>query len=94
MPQGGEIPFVFDLFPPILKPLVTPADRVMADTVSSAWVQFAKTGNPNRTGLPEWPAYTAATDRLLEWGLPIAVRQHFRAAQLDLLTALTLRRGK
>jgi carboxylesterase type B len=62
----------------------------MADTVSYAWVQFAKTGNLNRAGLPEWPANTASTDRLLEWGAPIAVRQHFRAEQLDLLTAATL----
>jgi para-nitrobenzyl esterase len=88
--HGGEIPFVFDHFPAIMKPFVTPADRQMADTVSSAWVQFAKTGNPNRAGLPEWPAYSAATDRLLEWGAPIAVRQHFRAEQLDLLTTVTL----
>ena len=88
--HGGEIPFVFDHFPAIMKPFVTPADRQMADTVSSAWVQFAKTGNPNRAGLPEWPAYSAATDRLLEWGAPIGVRQHFRAEQLDLLTTVTL----
>jgi hypothetical protein len=30
-------------------------------------------------GIPEWPPYSAATDRLREWGSPIAVRQHFRA---------------
>jgi hypothetical protein len=36
----------------------------------------------------------ADTDRLLEWGAPIAVRQHFRAEQLDLLTAAMLARPK
>jgi para-nitrobenzyl esterase len=92
--HGGEIPFVFDHFPEILAPFASAGDRQMADTVSSAWVQFAKTGNPNREGLPEWPSYTPATDKLLEWGSPIAVRQHFRAEQLDLLTALTLARGR
>ena len=46
LPHGGEIPFVSDDFPGILKPFPTPADRVMADTVSSARVQFAKTGIP------------------------------------------------
>ncbi|HUB80153.1 MAG TPA: carboxylesterase family protein [Bryobacteraceae bacterium] len=94
VPHGGEIPFVFDHFPALLKPFVTAADQVMADKVSSAWVQFAKTGNPNGAGLPEWPAYTATADRLLEWGTPIAVRQHFRAERLDLLTTVLRRRAK
>jgi carboxylesterase type B len=57
-------------------------------------VQFAKTGNPKRDGLPAWPAYTAATDRLLEWGSTIAERQHFRAGQLDLLTLVSMMRPK
>jgi para-nitrobenzyl esterase len=92
--HGGEIPFVFDQFPAALRPFATASDRQMADAVSSAWVQFAKTGNPNRPGIPEWPAYTAASDRLLEWGAPIAVLEHFRAQQLDLLTAITAARAQ
>ncbi len=30
----------------------------LADKVSSAWLNFAKNGNPNHSGLPQWPAYT------------------------------------
>ncbi len=63
--------------------LVTPADRKMAETVSAYWVRFAKTGDPNGPRLPEWPAYKPATDRLLELGPEITVRQHFRKEQLD-----------
>src|ERR1039458_6861771 len=73
--HGAEIPFVFDQFPAAIGLLGTAEDRRMAETVNAYWVQFAKTGDPNRAELPEWPAYTASTDRLLELGAPITVRQ-------------------
>ncbi|MGS0525163.1 carboxylesterase family protein [Zobellia nedashkovskayae] len=28
--------------------------------MSQAWINFAKTGNPNHSGLPEWPSYNSA----------------------------------
>lgn len=31
----------------------------LADKMSAAWINFAKTGNPNHKGLPNWPAYNA-----------------------------------
>ena len=33
------------------------ADRMVSRAMADAWVQFAKTANPNGGGLPQWPAY-------------------------------------
>ncbi len=32
---------------------------VLADKMSQSWINFAKTGNPNHLGLPEWPVYNS-----------------------------------
>jgi para-nitrobenzyl esterase len=32
----------------------------LADKISSAFINFAKTGNPNHKGLPNWPAYNVS----------------------------------
>ncbi|MBT8302318.1 MAG: carboxylesterase family protein, partial [Maribacter sp.] len=36
------------------------AAHTLADKVSNAWINFAKNGDPNHTGLPTWPAYNDA----------------------------------
>jgi para-nitrobenzyl esterase len=39
----------------------TGADRYpLQDEMSGAWVAFAKSGNPNHSGLPSWQPYSAS----------------------------------
>jgi para-nitrobenzyl esterase len=38
-----------------------PGAKVMCDRLASAWVAFAKTGNPNNPQIPHWPIYDATT---------------------------------
>jgi para-nitrobenzyl esterase len=54
-----EIPFVFDNVDACKSMTGSGQDRyALADKMSSAWVAFARTGNPNHTGLPVvWVPY-------------------------------------
>jgi para-nitrobenzyl esterase len=56
--HGLDVPFVFD------NAAITPHSvgigaepLALADTMSSAWIAFARSGSPNVKGLPAWPAF-------------------------------------
>jgi para-nitrobenzyl esterase len=53
-----EIPFVFDNVDLATAMTGSGQERyALADKISSAWVAFARTGNPSHKGLPKWPAF-------------------------------------
>jgi para-nitrobenzyl esterase len=43
-----------------LRLVLYPESEQLSKQISGAWAAFARHGNPNRKGLPEWPAYTTA----------------------------------
>jgi para-nitrobenzyl esterase len=64
--HAAEIPYVFETLsaprsiPDTSSPRLAAAsekDRAVADMISSYWVNFAKTGDPNGSNLPTWPVF-------------------------------------
>lgn len=79
--HGAELLYLFGFPPPIFFyaiefPWNASRDAEISDAMISYWTNFAKAGNPNGGGLPEWPEY-GGTNMTLEIGdelraLPIA----------------------
>jgi para-nitrobenzyl esterase len=70
-PHGGEIAFVFGTLgtggfgPP--PPPPTEQDLAVSRMAQGYWVNFAKSGDPNGTGLPTWPRYDPSKDLIFEF---------------------------
>jgi para-nitrobenzyl esterase len=56
-----EIPFVFDTLPATGLTGEGSERPELADKMSRAWLAFARSGNPNHAGIPQWPAYSTKT---------------------------------
>ena len=70
----------------------TDTDTALSATMRAYWVQFAATGDPNREGLPAWPAFDPETDRHLELSSAIAPGTAVDAAGAALWEALEANR--
>jgi para-nitrobenzyl esterase len=58
---------------------------VLTDQVSQAWINFAKTGNPNHKRLPTWPAFTRENGATMIFDDPCEVRSNHDKELMSLL---------
>lgn len=58
-------------------------DKVVAQALLDYWTNFARTGNPNSTGLTVWPSYNWQTDTYLEIKAPVSSGEGLRTQKSD-----------
>ena len=56
-PHGQDVAYVFMHLDPE-NPQTTESDLALSETIGTYWTNFAKYGNPNGDGVPEWPAFS------------------------------------
>ena len=88
-PHATEIPYVMNTVQTKYGDKLTATDAKIADQTNSYWANFARTGNPNGDGLPEWPRYDPKADVLMIFaadGVPAAQADPWKA-RMDVTAA-------
>jgi para-nitrobenzyl esterase len=92
--HATEVPYLFGALDARYGAAATPKDRAMSDMFMGYFAAFAKTGDPNRSGLPPWPRYNAAKSELMMFTPDAAAIMQADPwkSRLDLMNARSKRR--
>ncbi len=63
--HGSDVPYAFQTLGRGRGGAPKPEDLKLSDMISSYWVNFAKSGDPNGPGLPKWPAFTENDQKVM-----------------------------
>lgn len=81
-----ELPFVFDNIERCRQMTGGgEAAHKLADKVSQAWINFARTGNPNHKGLPKWPTYNSENTATMHFDNKCTVKPQMDKELYELL---------
>ena len=69
-----------------------PATFALGRQTSSVWTQFARSGDPNTSGLPHWPKYDPATRATMMFNTESRVENDPYGAMRQILATIP-RRG-
>ncbi len=84
--HASEIAYVFGNLHTLSLPHEE-ADATLSAIMNSAWVSFARSGDPNGEGIAEWAAYDAESEAYMEFGDEAEAGNHLLKEQLDLVQA-------
>ncbi len=96
--HGSEVSYVFNTINARRRSTeeATTVEKELAKTLNSYWVNFAKSGNPNAAGLPEWPLYNNAQQDILDVELEgkIISKPDPRKARFDVIEKSSKKRDR
>ena len=90
----GEVAYAYDNLRFIdhrLRPLES-VDTELARNMSSYWINFAKSGDPNGPQLPAWPAYSGKDKQVMVFDIQTAAKPLPDGAALDFLQTILSKR--
>ncbi|MBK3746100.1 carboxylesterase family protein, partial [Burkholderia sp. R-70006] len=83
--HGTEVAYVFGSLTPTGTGAVSSQDLAVSDTMQSYWTNFARSGNPNGSALPQWPQYAGAGSQTMRIGNVIEPSQEEGTARYQFL---------
>lgn len=86
----SELPFVFDN-PDLCEHMTGggEASHVLADKVSQAWINFARSGNPNHAGIPQWKRFDPSTKTTMVFDDTCEAKDNLDTRQLALVESIS-----
>lgn len=84
--HGDELQFVFDNLQAQHRGKNRPfnaTDAANAKSMADAWVQFARTGDPNGQGLPAWKPYSPTEQAYMDFGATPVLRTGYGGKGMD-----------
>jgi para-nitrobenzyl esterase len=86
--HAAELPYVWDNID--TNPWVPrdDSDQALAEIMSTYWVHFATTGDPNGGDLPHWPPFSIEAEHYIDFGDVVEAKRDFRSKEVDVYSSV------